>query len=71
MRRLPFLALPILAAIAAVLFVIRDPHGETAEAGGCAQSFAVFGEALSGHWEGTWENHTFLSNGTLSLDTAS
>lgn len=33
----------------------------------CADSFARWG-TLSGRWEGTWENHTFLSSGDLTLD---
>ena len=44
----------------------------TSEAGpvpACTDSFARW-QGLAGHWEGTWTNHTFSSNGELTADVS-
>jgi hypothetical protein len=59
-------------AATAVAFAALASSGGTppTEAGpptDCDESFATFG-GLAGHWEGSWMNTTFQSNGTLSVD---
>ncbi|MEX0682184.1 MAG: hypothetical protein WD904_01335 [Dehalococcoidia bacterium] len=59
----------VLMLIAAVVGVAGHQSIQRSAAGPavCTQSFALFG-SLSGHWSGTWVNHTFASNGTLTVD---
>jgi hypothetical protein len=58
----------LIAILAAVIggvnpLTTRDARGTT----NCTQSFTLW-QGLAGHWEGTWVNHDFNSNGTLTLD---
>jgi hypothetical protein len=57
------LAVAVLGALAFGAFE-REEARATAP---CTDSFARWGH-LTGRWEGTWDNHTFLSGGDLSLD---
>ncbi len=62
---LPAILVAVLAAaISGVsLLSTRDAGGSS----NCTESFNRW-QGLTGHWEGTWTNHTFSSNGTLTAD---
>lgn len=60
----------VAALVVAVSGVGRIGLLDRSEASGaptCVDSYDRW-QGLMGHWEGTWVNHTFSSNGTLTMD---
>ena len=65
-------ALPVVAGAMLLVVVAGAAAVRTGEAGPapvCTHSFARW-QGLAGHWEGTWTNHTFSSNGELTADVS-